>query len=100
MLVPLTHQESTVKQITRRQHTRTECWKFWSQAFASASCFLSGARVKTWIAYMTCCIAGSVVVTAIVRMRLGSKEGDFVRLDTWTHPLLRITSWISHSSCP
>src|SRR6202789_2839625 len=26
--------------------TRTECWKFWSQAFASASCFLSEAREK------------------------------------------------------
>src|ERR1700679_1893882 len=79
MLVPLTHQESTMKQITRRQHTRTETEHLRLR--------LSGAREKTWIACMTCYIAGSVAVAAIVRMRLGSKEGDFVRLDTWTRPL-------------
>ena len=62
-------------------------YSYRDRAFASASCFLSGAREKTWMACMACYIAGSVAVAAIVRMRLGSKEGDFVRLDTWTRPL-------------
>ena len=44
----------------------------------SGSCFLSGAHEKNWIACICCCTTGSIVVVAIVRMRLGSKAEDLV----------------------